>query len=222
MEKRAKSEVRQHEEGRISELVNALRDRERKAFPYIAGIASTVAIATVSFIAINRLNSKEDIYASALMLSTTMGTNVFRDAQRNLSRKNYTEYLQTSLVGKAEQGRIAVQGTFDEKSALLDNPHVNWGVKSIICEDRQFRAQLTRRIHTAIKDLENYEAQLNRTRDSYYFGVVEAIRKSMHQYQRNLLTIDGYKPEDSNKMGKLGITKDGGRVPFPDNLDIAV
>lgn len=176
---------------KIAYLKDAIRDRGAKMFPYVASITVASTVVGVGLGSWNRFGSQEDALASVLTLAVGISTWVFKNAKRDMMHKGSPEWLQCGRVSLADQERIARLGSFEQKSALLDNRRIRESVLTMISADSQFRSELARNREIAANDAIAFEEILhNDPGNPYYMGIVQEIRKSASLYDRNLQVLE--------------------------------
>ena len=176
---------------KIAYLKDAIRDRGSRMFPYIASITVASAVVGVGLGSWNRFGSQEDALASMLTMAVGISTRVFKNAKRDMMHKGSPEWLQSGRVSLADQERVARLGSFEQKSALLDNHRIKSSVLTMISADSQFRKELIRNKEVAANDAVAFEQILHdNPGNPYYLGIIQEIRKSASLFDRNLQALD--------------------------------
>ncbi|MDE1767899.1 MAG: hypothetical protein KGH64_01275 [Candidatus Micrarchaeota archaeon] len=174
-------------------LKSVMRDRFRKARPYIVGTVSTATVAGLELLLATKVGGPTTDFAINMALfSTTIGAKAFKDAQREARKLTNLEKLEKNKIRLSIQTRVSEDGTFAQKSALLNNPHIDPMVLETLKEDTGFRDDVLRNLDHAIKDLRWCEnvILLAPQSKSYYKEIIRTIRAKMAAYEKNLDVLD--------------------------------
>ncbi len=176
----------------LDEFRHTLREQARNAAPYFAGGISAIMVAGLGVTAALRYGAKEDMVVNAVVVAIPIGARVFKDVQRDAEKMSELERISSRKLPNSEQDELSRFGTFDQKSALLNNPHINQKALHAISNDSEFIYELLRSLKSARDDLNRYEYSLVARPDNpYYRGIVREISGRIEAYEKNEHTLFG-------------------------------
>lgn len=165
---------------------HTLKEAFRVSKPYIAGGVVMAMVAGAGITSALKLGSKEDLIANSMLVAVPVGAKVFKEVQRNSRHMSALKRIGTIRLPASEQNDIVVNGTFEEKSALLTNLHITPRALAAIRNDTEFREHLLLYLQNARENLSKIEPIVFQDpQNSYYRYMAKEIGKRIDLYEHN-------------------------------------